>query len=65
MDEKYEVTVSVGVRQVDRAGNPGFQASDTFVVPITGFSGLAELLGNIHGMTKDLAAAAGPQDRRR
>lgn len=65
MDDKYEVTITVGVRQLDRTMGPGFQASDTFTVPVDGFSGLAELLAQVHGLSKQLAAVSAPQDRRR
>lgn len=64
MDYKYEVTVTLGVRELGPRNAPGFQASDTFTVPVKGFDGLATLISQIHDLAESIKASGGAQDKR-
>lgn len=65
MPDKYEVNVTIGVRQADR-GPGSFQASDTIVMELTGFADLMDILAAVHDVAGQLRArATEPEDRRR
>ena len=65
MEDKYEVSVTVGVRQLGNAAG-GFQASDTFTINVHGFDDLFFMMGEVHDLRDRLTArSTGPQDRRR
>ena len=65
MSSKYEVSITIGVRQAD-AGPGSFQASDTIVLSLDGFGDLMDILAAVHEVAGQLRArGAGPQDRRR
>lgn len=65
MADKYEVSVTIGVRQVT-PGLSSFSAADTMMIEAEGFVQLMDMLADVHDMANQLRArAGGPQDRRR
>lgn len=65
MPDKYEVNVTIGVRQANM-GPASFQASDSFSLEATGFGELMDILSTVHDVAAQLRArTAGPQDGRR
>ena len=55
MDDKYEVSMTVGVRQMGNAAG-GFQASDTFTISVQGLDDLFFLMSEVHDLRDRLTA---------
>ena len=65
MADKYQVSVTIGVRQANM-GDGSFTASDSFIIEAEGFGELMGILATVHDTADQLRArASGPQDKRR